>query len=34
MQALSDVGDEIRLRLGFAKRDSITMPFVTEEELT
>ena len=34
MQALSDVGDEIRLRLGFAKRDRITMPLVTEEEET
>lgn len=35
MQALSDVEDEIRLRLGFAKRDNITMPlFVTEEEET
>lgn len=34
MQALSDVGDEIRLRLGFAKRASITMPLVTEEEET
>lgn len=34
MQALKDVEKEIRLRFGFAERDSITMPLVTEEEET
>lgn len=34
MQALKDVEKEIRLRFGFAERDSFTMPLVTEEEET